>query len=122
MEFLPPDDRHRSGRLLARAARDVTRLRRPDALLALVLRVECELPPDEHPALHRLVAARARALDTRVLAIIADEIDAIHAAIANPHLGVANAEWLAVLCIARILPATSMAEWEMNRTMRGALQ
>ena len=121
MEFLSqqPDDVRRR---FALAAREIPGITRPDALLALVLRWEVALPPALHADLHAEVGRRARALDWRVLEIVAHSPLAAGLAACNAHLGTANAEWLAVRCIASMHPATSMAEWERNRSWRAALQ
>jgi hypothetical protein len=122
MEYQLPHDPDETRALLARAAREIPRLRRPDALLALVLRYESVLPPYERFRLHALVAARACALDTRVLDLVLGGVVTHHAAATNSRLGAANADWLAVRCIALMVPPTSWAEFHRSRELRGTLQ
>lgn len=123
MEFLSqqPDDVRRR---FALAVREIPGVTCPDALLALLLRWEVALPSALHDELYAAVGfrARARAIDWRVLEIVARSAHAAASAACNSYLGTASAEWLAVRCIAGILPATSLAEWERNRSYRGALQ
>jgi hypothetical protein len=121
MEFLArqPDDVRRH---LSRAAREIPRLRRPDSLLALVLRYESTLPSAAIPDLHRRVAARARVFDTRLLALLAGDVHALDLAAHNPRLGAPNAEWLALHCIAHLLPARCMEEWDASRAHRTVLR
>ena len=123
MEFLSqqPDDVRRR---FALALREIPGVTCPDALLALLLRWEVALPPALHDELYAAVGfrARARAIDWRVLEIVARSAHAAASAACNSYLGTASAEWLAVRCIAGILPATSLAEWERNRSYRAALQ
>ena len=121
MEFLArqPDDVRRH---LSRAAREIPRLRRPDSLLALVLRYESLLPRADIAALHRRVAERARVFDTRLLALLAGDVHVLSLAAHNPRLGATNAEWLALHCIARLLPARSMEEWDAGRAHRTVLR